>query len=250
VGSVDILAGCPHFLFIMHPSSFYDLWARYIYTPLYGPYSLSEALHGLIFYSLNKSRDSISIGSKRSLRHELVSELSNAIDDLQDYLVYFSSNFLISPPDSPNLIKELRTSCDDFKNLIICWGALIMHLVTTRKIVKHYFWPHLFQPAIDNLANLQKLGQFSSPVLPNAALDKSSTPTSTFISPSPTLASTPRSPYCLLDSQHLPLNVQSEPPQMMPSNNNHTGDKEDRTSSLTLDTTPTPSETSSGPHPT
>ena len=91
----------------MHPSSFYDLQAHYVYTPLYGPYSLSEALEGLLSYSLNESRDSISIGSNRTLWHELVSELSNIIDDLQDYLVYFSSKFLISPLDSPNLLKEL-----------------------------------------------------------------------------------------------------------------------------------------------
>ena len=67
----------------MHPSSFYDLRARYIYSPLYGPYSLSEALEGLLLYSLNKSQDSILIGSKRSLLHELVLELSNVVDDLQ-----------------------------------------------------------------------------------------------------------------------------------------------------------------------
>jgi len=91
----------------MHPSSFYDLWAHYIYTPLYGPYSLLEALEGLIFCSLNESRDSVSISSKRALQHELVSELSNVTDDLQDYLVYFSSKFIISPLNSPDLIKEL-----------------------------------------------------------------------------------------------------------------------------------------------
>jgi len=95
------------FFIIMHPSSFYDLRAHYIYTPLYGPYSLSEALEGLIFYSLNESWDSVSIGSKRALQHELVSELSNVIDDLQDYLVYFSSEFLISPFNSLDFIKEL-----------------------------------------------------------------------------------------------------------------------------------------------
>ena len=110
MGSVDILAGCLpflHLLFIMHPSSFYDLLARYIYTPLHGPYSLSEALEGLVFYSLDESRDSISIGSKRTLHHKLISELSNVVDDLQDYLIYFSSKFLISPSDSPDLLKEL-----------------------------------------------------------------------------------------------------------------------------------------------
>ena len=91
----------------MHPSSFYDLRARYIYTPLHGPYSLSEALEGLISYPLNESRDSISIGSKRSLRHELISELSNVVDDLQGYLIYFSSQFHISPLNSLDLMKEL-----------------------------------------------------------------------------------------------------------------------------------------------
>jgi len=91
----------------MHPSSFYDLWARYIYTPLHGPYSLSEALEGLIFYSLDESWDSISIGSKRILQCELISELSNVADDLQDYVLYFSSKFLTFPWNSLDLIKEL-----------------------------------------------------------------------------------------------------------------------------------------------
>ena len=91
----------------MHPSSFFDLWARYIYTPLYGPYSLSEALEGLIYFPLNESWDFILIGPKISLQYELVSELSNVVDDLQDYLVYFSSKFLISPSVSPDLIKDL-----------------------------------------------------------------------------------------------------------------------------------------------
>ena len=109
----------------MHPSSFYDLRACYVYTPLHGPYSLSEALEGLLFYSLNESQDSILIGSKRSLWHELVSELSNVIGDLQDYLIYFSSKFLISPLNSPDLIKELRTSHIGFKYISICWGAII-----------------------------------------------------------------------------------------------------------------------------
>jgi len=91
----------------MHASSFYDLRARYIYTPLYCPYSLSEAMEGLVFYSLKESQDSVSIGSKRALQHELISELSNVIDDLQDYLVYFSSPFLISPLNSSDFIQEL-----------------------------------------------------------------------------------------------------------------------------------------------
>jgi len=141
----------------MHPSSFYDLRARYIYTPLYGPYSLSEALEGLIFYSLNESRDSILIGLKRTLRHELVSELSNVIDDLQDYLLYFSSKFLIFPLNSLDIIKELRASHDKFKHLIVCWGAIVACLTIARKIVERNFWPHLFQPAINNLAALPRL---------------------------------------------------------------------------------------------
>jgi len=204
------------FLFIMHPSSFYDLQARYIYTPLYGPYSLSEALHGLIFYSLNKSQDSISISSKRSLWHELISELSNAIDDLQDYLLYFSSNFLIFPPDSLDLIKELWTSCDDFKNMIICWDTLITRLITAHKIVEHYFWPHLFQPAIDNPANLQRLRQFSSFILPNMALDKLFMPASALVSPYQT-DSTPCTTTSPFELEHQPLNIQSEHLQLAPS---------------------------------
>ena len=134
MGSVDILAGClpfSIFCFTMHPSSFYDLRARYTYTSLYGPYSLSEALEGLVLYSLNESRDSISIGSKMALRHELISELSNVVDDLQDYLLYFSSTFPIFPLNSPNLIKELRASCDRFEHLSICWGAIISCLVVS-----------------------------------------------------------------------------------------------------------------------
>ena len=183
------------FIFIMHPSSFYDLRAHYVYTPLHGPYSLSEALEGLIFYPLNKSQDFISIGSKRSLRQELVSELSNIIDDLQDYLVYFSSTFLISSSVSPDLIKELQTSCDDFKYLIICWGALFTCIVIACQIFEHNFWPHLFRPAINNLAALQRLGQPCSFVLPNA---KSFTLTSPSF-PSSHVHNNPHSPHCLLD---------------------------------------------------
>ena len=178
---------------IMHPSSFYDLQARYIYTPLHGPYSLSEALEGLIFYSLNISQDFIPIGSKRSLWHELVSELSNVVDDLQDYLAYFSSTFLISPSDSLDLIKELWTNFDSFKYPIVCWGAPITCLVTARQIVECNFWPHFFQPAIDNLADLQRLGQLSS-ISPNAALDKLSVHVSALVSPS-CKVSAPYSPY-------------------------------------------------------
>jgi len=139
VGSVDILAGCLLFLFIMHPSSFYDLQAHYVYTPLYGLYSLSEALEGLDFYPLEESQDSISIGSNRTLRHELVLELSNVVDDLQDYLVYFSSKFLIFPLNSPDLIKKLQASCDGFEHLSVCWGAIITCLIITHKIVEDYF---------------------------------------------------------------------------------------------------------------
>jgi len=107
----------------MHPSSFYDLRARYIYTPLYGPYSLSEALEGLIFYSLDESRDFITISSKRTLWPELISKLSNVVDDLQDYLVYFSSRFLISSLNSLDLIKDLWASCNGPKYLTVCWGG-------------------------------------------------------------------------------------------------------------------------------
>jgi len=152
----------------MHPPSFYDLQARYIYTPLYGPYSLSEALEGLIFYTLNESWDSVSISSKRTLQHELISKLSNVIDDLQDYLVYFSSKFLISPLNSPDFIKELQAGHTRFEHLNVYWGAAITCLVIARKIVKHKFWPHLFQLVIDNPADLQSHGRLSS-VLSNTA---------------------------------------------------------------------------------
>ena len=63
----------------MHPSSFYDLQARYVYTSLHGPYSLSKALEGLISYSLDESRDSILIGSQRILHHALISEADPAL---------------------------------------------------------------------------------------------------------------------------------------------------------------------------
>ena len=221
----------------MHPSSFFDLRARYIYTPLHGPYSLSEALEGLIFYPLNTSRDFISIGSKISLRHELISELSNVVDDLQDYLVYFSSTFLISPSVSPDLIKELQTSCEDFKYLTICWGALITRLATARKIVECNFWPHFFQPSIDKLASLRKLKHQPPFVLPNASWRKSFSPASPSL-PSFQIHSTPRSPHCLLDSQCLPLNVRSKHPETIPSKGDPTGSKEDCTSFRTLNSTP------------
>ena len=143
----------------MHPSSFYNLQACYIYTPLYGPYSLSEALEGLLFYPLDEFWDSVSIGSKRTLWHELISELSNVVDDLQDYLIYFSSNFLISPLNLPDFIKELQASYSRFEHLTVYWGALINHLVIAHKIIEHNFWPHLFQPAIDNPAGLQRFGR-------------------------------------------------------------------------------------------
>ena len=219
----------------MHPSSFYDLRARYVYTPLHGPYSLSEALEGLIFYSLDISRDFISFGSKSSLRHELILELSNVVDDLQDYLAYFSSTFLISPPDSLDLIKELQTNFDGFKYPIVCWGALITRLVTARQIVECNFWPHFFQPAIDNLADLQRLGRLSS-VSPNAALDKLSMHASALVSPSCTV-SAPYSPYGLFKVQCQSFDARS--PQTMRSKSNPTVRKEDRTSSRTLDSTPT-----------
>ena len=228
----------------MHPSSFYNLWACYIYTPLYGPYSLSEALEGLISYSLEESQDSISIGLKRTLRHEL----GNIVDDLQDYLVYFSSKFLIFPINSPNLIKELQASHDKFKHLFVCWGAIVACLVTTRKIVEGHFWPHLFQLAINNLVALQRFGP-PSLVLPNMTSKKSFAPMSGFISTSH-IDSTPCSPYCPLESQRLPFNVQSERPPSMPSKTNPTGGREGCALSLIQDTTSTSSETRSGPHPT
>ena len=141
----------------MHPSSFYDLRARYIYTPLHGPYSLSEALEGLISYPLNESRDSISIGSKRSLRHELISELSDVVDDLQGYLLYFSSQFIISPLNSPDLVKELQASHNGFKYLSICWGAIITRIAIARGIVEHDFWPHHFHQTVNNPSAFQEL---------------------------------------------------------------------------------------------
>ena len=196
----------------MHPSSFYDLWARYVYTPLHGPYTLFEALEGLIFYSLNLSWDFILIGFKRSLWHELSSEFSNIVDDLQDYLAYFSSKFLISPPDTLDLIKELQTNCKDFKYLIVCWGALITRLVTTHKIVECYFWPHFFHLAVNNPATFQGLGRPPSFILPNLSLDKLSmfASTSTFTLPP---HSTPRSQCCPLERQLQPLNAQNECPE-------------------------------------
>ena len=240
MGSVDILAGCLHFhFFIMHPSSFYDLRARYIYTPLYGPYSLSEALEGLLFYSLNESRDFILIGSKISLRHELISEISNVVDDLQDYLAYFSSTFLISPPDSLDLIKELRTNFDGFKYPIVCWGALITHLVTARKIVESNFWPHFFQPSINNLpASLRKPNQRPPFALPNTPWNKLPVSTSAFILTSHSNG-THHSPYRPLESRRLLVNKQSEHPQSMPSKTGPMVGKEDCPMSLRLNTTPT-----------
>ena len=163
----------------MHSSSFYELRARYVYTPLYGPYSLSEALEGLLFYSLNESQDSIAIGSKRTLRHELIFELSNVVDDLQEYLLYFSSTFLISPLNSPDFIKELRAGYGRFEHLTVYWGALISRLIIARGIIQHNFWPHLFHPTISSPAALQGLGRHPSFVSPNMALDESSTSTIT-----------------------------------------------------------------------
>ena len=222
----------------MHPSSFYDLQARYVYTPLYGPYSLSEALEGLVSYSLDESRDSISIGSKRTLHHKLISELSNVVDDLQDYLIYFSSKFLISPSDSPDLLKELRAGCDGFELLSIYWGAIISRLIVARKIVEHNFWPHLFQPTIDKLAAFQKLKQSPPFVLPHASSNKLSTSAFTFVSSSH-MDSAPRSSYCPLEFQLLPFNVRSGCLQSMPSETDPTGDKESRASSSKFNTTPT-----------
>ena len=183
----------------MHPSSFYDLRARYVYTPLYGPYSLSEALEGLIFYSLNESRDFILIGSKRSLRHELVSELSNVVHDLQDYLIYFSSKFLISPSNSTYFIEELRGSHEGIKCVSSCWGAIITHLAVACEIVEGNFWPGLFRPAINDPTTLQRPGQPPFLVSPNASWNKSPVFTSAFISPSNPNC-TPHSPYHSLES--------------------------------------------------
>ena len=200
----------------MHPLSFYDLWARYVYTPLHGPFSLSEALEGLLFYPLNESRDSIAIGSKKTLRHELIFELSNVVNDLQEYLLYFSSEFLISPLNLPDFIKELRAGYGKFEHLTVYWGALITRLIIARGIVEHNFWPHLFDTTINNPSAFQGLGRHPSVILPNVSLDKSSasTSTSTFTLPS---HSTPCSPYYPLESQCLPLNVQYERSQTMPS---------------------------------
>ena len=225
----------------MHPSSFYDLRARYVYTPLHGPYSLSEALEGLLYYSLDESWDSIAIGCKRTLWHELISELSNVVDDLQDYLLYFSSKFLTFPLNSLDFIKELRASHDEFKHLVVCWGAIIAHLVIARKIVEQYFWPHLFQPVLDNPPAFQRLGQLPSFVLPAATLNKSSASVSAFVSSSHANA-TPCSLCCSLESQHRLLNAQSEHPerpQSMPSDTNPTGGKEYYMLSSRLNTTPT-----------
>ena len=220
----------------MHPSSFYDLRAHYVYTPLYGPYSLSEALEGLIFYSLDESRDSITISSKRTLRCELISELSNVVDDLQDYLLYFSSKFLISPLNSPDFIKELQAGYHRFEHLTVYWGALITRLITARGIIEHNFWPHLFPPTIDNLTpvDLERLGRLPSSVLPNVVLDKLSAHASALqVSPSHT-NNTAHSTYNPLEVHCQSLNPQS--PQTMPSKSNPTGD---HVLSLTLDLTPT-----------
>ena len=242
----------------MHPSSFYDLRARYVYTSLHGPYSLSEALEGLISYSLDESRDSILIGSQRILHHALISELSNIIDDLQDYLLYFSSKFLILCSNSPNPVKELQASYNRFEHLSVCWGAIISWLVIARKIVECNFWPRFFQPSINELAALRRRKQPQSFVLPQVPLNNSSTTASTYIS-----SSQIHTPACPADSpsqvQHLPLlnaqsevqrlplsNAQSEPPQTTPSKANPTVSKEDHPSSLMLYTSPTPSEL----HPT
>ena len=194
----------------MHPSSFYNLRARYIYTPLHGPYSLSEALEGLIFYPLNKSRDFVLIGSKRFLRHELVSELSNVVDDLHDYLLYFSSTFLISPPTSPDLIKELRTSYLGFKYISICWGAIITRLAIARGIVEHNFWPHFFHQTINNPSAFQGFGRPPSSIM----LDKSFASVSAFAFTSPShMDSTPHSQCYPLERQPQPLNAQNECPE-------------------------------------
>jgi len=210
----------------MHPSSFYDLQSRYIYTPLYGPYTMLEALEGLIFYSLDKSWDSVSIGSKRALWHELILELSNVIDDLQDYLVYFSSEFLISPFNSLDFIKELQGRHNGFKCVSSCWGAIITCLAVARKIIEGNFWPHLFRPTINNWQAVhQRLRQLPS-LSPNTVQNKSIPSTSTLI-PSSHMDSTPRTMESPLEMKHLLLlNAQSERPQIMSSKLNPMGSKE------------------------
>ena len=214
----------------MHPSSFYDLRACYVLTPLYGPYSLSEALEGLLCYPLNELRDSITISSKRTLRHELIFELSNVVDDLQEYLLYFSSKFLISPLNLPDFINELRAGYGRFEHLTVYWGALITRLIIACKIVERYFWPHFFHPSLDK----------QRPPLPNASWNKSFAPASASITSSqivtPAFSATSPSPV-----QRLPLlNAHSESPLSTPSKANPTVDKDGSPSSWKLDATPTP----------
>ena len=221
----------------MHPLSFYDLQAHYVYTPLHGPFSLFEALEGLLFYPLDELRDSIAIGSKRTLRHELIFELSNVVDDLQEYLLYFSSEFLISPLNLPDFIKELRAGYGRFEHLTVYWGALISRLTIARGIIEHNFWPHLFHPAGSNPAALQGLGRHPSFVSPNMELDESSTSTIAFI-PSTRMDSAPRSTCSLSELECLPPNIQSECPPTMPSKIDPMGGKGDHTSSRMFNSTP------------
>ena len=122
-------------------------------------------------------------------------------------------------------------------------GAIIACLVIAHKIIEQYFWPHLFQPVIDNPPALQRLRQPPSLVSPNTSWNKSPVFTSAFISPSHTnntLHQPPHAPYCLLESQCLQVNKQSEHTQSTPSETDLTGGKEGSASFLRLDTMPTP----------
>lgn len=66
-------------------------------------------------------------------------------------------------------------------------------------------------------------------------------PTSSTTSTSTFNSLTPHSSCCLLESQHLPLNMHSDHSQLMPSKTDLTGVKEGRASPLNPNTTPTPS---------
>ena len=154
--SVDILAGC---LFFLSSSCIPHLFMiSGLIMSILPSMALTPCLK-LWKDSLDESRDSLLIGSQMILHHALISELSNIIDDLQDYILYFSSKFLILCSNSPNLVKELQASYDRFEHLSVCWGAIISQLVLARKIVERNFWPHFFQPSINKLPALQRCKQ-------------------------------------------------------------------------------------------